>query len=272
MGDVATHYGTGGPIGKVNAALERIAPDGGPLEVEQLMGFDHFHTAGPLATARMADRLSPGADDTVLDIGCGVGGPARYLADRFGCQVIGVDLTPEFIEIADMLSERTGLADRVDARVGDATALELDEASVDHAWTQHVAMNIADREALYAETRRVLKPGGRFVLFDVIDGGGGDLLLPVPWATEPEHSHLVAADDLRDLLGGAGFTVETWEDPTEEFVELMRTTMFAPPPEDGPPPLTPGVLIDDLATKGANYLQNMGDGRTALAMVVCTAS
>jgi SAM-dependent methyltransferase len=271
MSDVAAYYGTGGPIEKVTAGLDQLAPDGGLVTMEQLQGFDHFHTAGALATATMAEHLAPDAGDVVLDVGCGVGGPARHLADRFGCRVVGIDLTPDFVTIANLLSERTGLADRVEVRLGDATAMDLADASFDHAWTQHASMNIADRETLYAETRRVLKPGGRFVVFDVIDGGGGDLILPVPWATEPDHSHLVTADEQRELLEGAGFGIERWEDPTAEMIDLMRALMFGPTPDGLPPVLTLGALIEDLPTKGANYFQNMEEGRTALVLAVCTA-
>ena len=272
MTSIADHYEAGGPVAKVAAALERVAPGGQPLTVDELGGFDDFHTAGRLATARMADLLAPGATDTVLDAGAGVGGPARYLAERFGCQVIGVDLTPAFIEIAELLNERTGLSDRVELRVGDITALDLDDGSVDHVWTQHVAMNIAERGRLYAELRRVLKPGGRFAMFDVIAGAGGDLLLPVPWATEPSQSFLVTADEQRRLLEDAGFRIDVWDDPTAEMVEVLRTMVAGPPEGAEPRPLTIALIVDDMPTKMAGYFRNIEEGRTALLLAVCTAA
>ena len=114
IADVAKHYAVGSPLEKVSAALEVLAPGGGPLTLEQLSGFDDFHTAGRMATVRMAELLSPGPGDVVLDAGSGLGGPARYLADRFGCRVIGLDLTPEFVAIGNLLNERTGMGDRVE--------------------------------------------------------------------------------------------------------------------------------------------------------------
>jgi SAM-dependent methyltransferase len=271
MTDLAQHYSSGTPAENVAAALEQTYPGADKLTLDQLMGFDHFHTGGIAATVRLADLLAPSADEVVLDAGCGLGGPARYLADRTGCRVIGVDLTPEFIEIGKMLNERTGLGGRVDLRVGDITALDLADGEVDHVWTQHVAMNIADREGLYAETRRVMKPGGRFVLFDVIDGEGGELLIPVPWATKPEHSHLVARDALHGLLEKAGFRIEAWEDPTEEQVAILRQMMGPPPPGAQPPPLTPRLYIDNTEAKMPNYFANIEQGRTSLVLAMCVA-
>jgi len=268
MASVAEHYERSDALSKVRAALDRIAPDGRRLTLDELAGFDHFHTAGALATARMAELLAPAPADTVLDAGAGVGGPARHLAAHFGCRVVGIDLTPLFVEVGQLLSERTGFEELVDLRVGDITDLELDTGSVDHVWTQHVAMNIADRPKLYAEIRRVMAPGGRFVVFDVVDGGGGELLLPVPWATEPQHSFLVTRDAQRALVEDAGFRVDVDEDPAPALLPAMREMLAAPPPESG---LTTAMFIDDVETKGPRYLQNLAEGRTALSLMSCTA-
>lgn len=267
MTSVADHYERSDVLAKVRAALDRLAPDGRRLTLDELAGFDHFHTAGVLATDRMIDLLGARPDHVVLDAGAGLGGPARHLADRTGCRVIGVDLTPQFVEVGRLLNERTG-SDRIELQVGDITALELADASVDHAWTQHVAMNIADRPTMYAEIRRVLRPGGRFVAFDVIDGGGGELLLPVPWATEPGHSHLVTRSAMEELLDAAGFRVDVSEDPGPELLPAMQRMLAAPTTSE----LTTAMFIDDVETKGPRYMQNLAEGRTALALVVCTAA
>ncbi|HVM51780.1 MAG TPA: class I SAM-dependent methyltransferase, partial [Acidimicrobiales bacterium] len=181
---------------------------------------------------------------------------------------IGIDLTPQFVEVGRLLNARTGLDSLVELRVGDITSLDLEDGAVDHVWTQHVAMNIADRPSLYREIRRVMKPGGRFALFDVIDGGGGELLLPVPWATERSHNHLVTRDQLRSLLESSGFRVDLDEDPAPELLPAMQKMLEGPPPPHG---LTTAVFIDDVETKGPRYMQNLAEHRTALSLMVCTA-
>jgi len=268
MATVAEHYERSDALANVRAALDRIAPDGRQLGIDELAGFDHFHTAGVLATERMAELLAPTPADTVLDAGAGLGGPARYLAARFGCRVVGIDLTPLFVDVGRLLSVRTGFDGLVDLQVGDVTEMELETGSIDHVWTQHVAMNIADQPKLYTEIHRVMKPGGHFVLFDVIDGGGGELLLPVPWATEPHHSFLVTRDALRCLIEAAGFRIEVDEDPAPELLPAMQKMLEASPPAGG---LTTAMFIDDVETKGPRYMQNLADGRTALALMSCTA-
>lgn len=267
MTSVADHYRRSNALELVTAALDAIAPDGRRLTLDELAGFDHFHTAGAVATDRMAALLAPTPSDVVLDAGCGLGGPARHLAGRFGCRVIGVDLTPMFVEVGRLLTRRTGLDELVDLRVGDVTALDLPDASVDHAWTQHVAMNIADRVGFYGEIRRVMRPGGRFAMFDVIDGGGGELLLPVPWATESQQSHLVTRDEQHRLVTEAGFRVDVDVDPADELLPAMRAMLSAPPTNG----LTTATFIDDIETKGPTYLRNIAEGRTALSLVLCTA-
>jgi len=268
--DVALHYSIGGPYARVMAALDAVAPDGAPLTLEQLGGFDEFHSGGRMATDRLATLLALGPDDVVLDAGCGLGGSARYLADRYGCRVVGVDLTPEFVALATHLNERTGLAGRVDVRVGDLCDLDLDDRSVDVVWICHISMNVVDKVAMLAELARVLRPGGRLALFEIVAGDGdGDLEFPVPWATEPSGSHLVTADALRDLVIDAGFSVEEWHDPTAEVMSAVRSRyeeFVADPPR--PDALGMHTYVPDLTNRVGSYVRNSDAGRTRLVMCV----
>ncbi len=271
MTDVSGYYGSSDQLTKVRTALDQLEPDGGTIPLESLAGFDHFHTGGPVATTALANLLDLGPDSTVLDAGCGAGGPARALAARFGCRVIGVDLTPMFVDIARLLNDRTGYSELVDPRVGDIIELDLPDASVDAVFTQHVAMNIADRPRLYGELRRVLRPGGKLALFDVVDGGGGELRLPVPWAAVPGHSHLVTRDAMRELLTDAAFSIDVWKDPTAQMLGMMQELLRASPPSE-PPRLGFHLYVEDMPTKLATYVRNLEEGRTALLMAIATAA
>jgi len=270
VNDVAAHYASGGPYERVIAALAELAPADAPLTLEQLGGFDEFHSGGRMATDQLAALLTLTPDDVVLDAGSGLGGASRHLAERFGCRVIGIDLTPEFVAVARHLDARTGLDRLVDARVGDLTALDLDDDSVDVAWMCHVSMNVPDKAGLLAELARVLRPGGRLGLFEIVAGPDRSALeFPVPWATESSGSHLVTADALRVLLDDSGFAVEEWHDPTAPVMAAVRgryEEFVATPPS--PTALGMQSYLPDLTTRVGTYVRNSDAGRTALVMAV----
>lgn len=219
---VASHYvGSTDAAGdalaaRIAEALGRAGKDLDELTLEDLAPVDEFHIRGRKATLEIGKALGVDAGAHLLDIGSGLGGPARALAKAHGCRVTGIDLTPAFCEAATVLSGWVGLADRLAFRQGDATALPFPDASFDAAMTLHVAMNIAAKDRMYAEARRVLKPGGRFVAYDVLQGEGGEVVFPVPWAREPSISHLATPGEMRELLAGAGFGILAEEDSTEE--------------------------------------------------------
>src|ERR1700758_3876443 len=165
---VREHYGATGLTDRIKSALGTIAPEGQTLTIAQLAPLDQFHTRGMLATAELAEAAGIEPSTRVLDLGCGIGGPARYLAATFGCPVTGVDLSPAFIDAAAYLTSRCGLQDHVRFQVGNALRLPFEDASFDTVFLQHVAMNIDERPALYAEVHRVLTAGGQLATYDLV--------------------------------------------------------------------------------------------------------
>lgn len=207
---VAAHYGAGGILQRILAALAEAGIDIEKLTPDILAPIDQFHTRGLDATLAQAALAAPGADMHVLDVGCGIGGPARWLAAKHGCRVTGIDLTEEFIAVARELAGRCRLTHLVDFRHGNALALPFADALFDMAWCQNVSMNIADKAAFYRGIRRVLKPGARFTSTDMAAGPAGAPHFPLPWAREPSISFLAPEAELRRLIEAAGFRILEW--------------------------------------------------------------
>lgn len=205
-------YGDAGLGERIFAGLRAHGIDTDHLTQEILAEIDHVHGGGYANTRDHAKLVRLEPDMAVLDIGCGIGGPARYYAAAFGCRVTGIDLTPEYVDVAAMLTERCGLADRVDFKCADAADLPFGDAGFDMVWCLNVTMNIEDRAGFYAEVRRVLKPGGKFGLSEIGQGPGGAPYYPLSWARDASYSFLATPDELRAGLEQAGFRITDWID------------------------------------------------------------
>ncbi|MBC8337608.1 MAG: class I SAM-dependent methyltransferase [Alphaproteobacteria bacterium] len=266
---ISAHWGKGGLADAILAALEAAGLDPKHLTPDDLAPLDHLHGRGVDATRELLEVLSPDRETHLLDIGSGIGGPARLAASIHGASVTGIDLTQEFCDVADMLTERTGLGDRVTFRQGSALDLPFEDASFDGAYSQNVSMNIADKDTFYAEAFRVVRPGGLFAAAEYAEGPGGAPVFPVPWALVPEHSHLMKPDALRQTIEASGFEILEFIDQTEAMIdsyERARAKLAA----EGPPVLSAQVLLgDDGPERMKNSARCVEERRTIPVQVVC---
>lgn len=264
---VRDHYRATGLTDRLKTALAVFGPEEQRLKPEQLATLDQFHTRGLVATAELASLAVITADMAVLDVGSGVGGPARFLEAKYGCRVTGVDLSEPFVEASRYLTARTGQDGKVSFETGSALALPFDDGRFDAVLLQHVAMNIADRPLLYREIRRVLKPGGKFATFDVVLDGG-DPLYPVPWAKTPGESFLITAATTCEAIEAAGFGTLIRRDDT-----AAAKAWFAGLRASGPPP-SPNlgvVMGQGFAELAANLGRNLMEGRLGILSAVFEA-
>ena len=270
--DVAAHYSGGG--GLAEAIAERLRSAGKDLDqlkTTDLTAVDEFHIRGRGATLEVAEKMNLSRHSRVLDIGSGLGGPARTLVETYGCHVTGLDLTQAFCEAATVMSDWVGLGHRVTFQQGDATNSPFADAQFDAAMTIHVAMNIPAKDKMYEHARRVVKPGGIFAVYDVLQGEGGEVLFPVPWARDPSISHLATPDDMTTLLTAAGFNILEAHDSTDEsqaWFEAMSKRMAA----SGPPALSFQTFLgSDFVEMARNQMRNLAERRTRTVTYICQA-
>lgn len=270
--EIAAHYSGGGGLAEtIAASLRGMGKDPAKLTTADLASVDEFHIRGRPATIEVAERMNLRSDSQVLDIGSGLGGPARTLAETIGCHVTGIDLTPAFCDAATVLSAWVGLGDRVAFRQADATDLPFADDRFDAAMTIHAAMNIAAKDKLYSEARRVVRPGGIFAVYDVLQGEGGEVLFPVPWAREPSISHLATPDEMVSLLTGAGLEVRHVHDSTDESQQWFEA-MTARMAQAGPPPVSFHLFLGaDFPEMARNQVRNLKERRIRTVSYFCEA-
>ena len=253
-----TTYGSVRLADRLLESLQAVGYDLGRLSPADLITFDELHVMGRQATVELG-RLAGLTDSMrVLDIGSGLGGSARTLAAEFACHVTGVDLSVEFVKTAHVLSERVGLGERVDFRHGDALRLPFEENRFDAAFMIHVNMNIADKKGLFAEAGRVLKPGGKLILWEVFKTAEPDLTYPVPWAEDESFSFLIPMAEMVSQIEAAGFSLLQVDDATAEAAGWVRGRLA--PKRDRRPRLPRpdlDLVLSNFRLKRANLSKNL---------------
>jgi ubiquinone/menaquinone biosynthesis C-methylase UbiE len=263
---VEKYYGVGGIMQKIEAGLKLAGKDANSITVDDLALVDEFHTRGRESTLEVAGLANIKASDRVLDVGCGLGGTVRYLAEQFKCTVAGIDLTQEYISIGKKLTELVGLSERVELRQGSALEIPHADERFDIVWTEHVQMNIADKHRFYSEIARVLKPGGRLLFNDIFRGPGDPPLYPTPWAEAASMSTLATEAEARSIIEQAGLVIDQWRATIEESIEWFKK-MSAQIKTDGAAPLSTRLLMGNNAkVKLQNYFRNLSENRVSVVL------
>lgn len=270
---VAAHYGR---ESLVEALIARLAEHGigrDAVTLEHLAALDQMHVRGHAATLELLDALEIRKRMKVLDVGAGIGGPARVLASRHDARVTALDLTPELCAASRTLNRLVGLSRRIAVVEGDATDLGFEDASFDRVVTIHASMNIERKRSLYREVRRVLKPGGRFGFYDIVAGIAGPPDYPMPWAGEASASFLVPPDTMRAIAEEVGLRTLAFRDLTNEsrvFLMRQQEAAAARKAAGGPAPLQAGDILmgPSAADKQRNLRRAVKEARVGLAMAV----
>lgn len=259
---VEKYYGKKGLGEAILEQARRMAVNPDSLSLEDLAPFDDMHIGGRKATAYLMEKLELKADMRLLDIGSGIGGPARYTAETYHVHVTGLDLTPEYKDVAEQLGEAVGLEGHTTFLTGSALAMPFQDTSFDAAYMIHAGMNILDKKTVYAETCRVLKPGALFGIYDVMAGpdDGEQIVFPVPWADTQATSFLLPPRDIEGLLRDAGFEIMRTES-RKDFALAALNRFFE---KEALPPVS-----NEFKVKVRNLVNNIEKGLCAPWQIIC---
>ena len=263
VGSVIDHYGQDQPIKVILAQLKRSGHDLNELGPDDLAGVDEFHLGGRLATVALLTSASLTSESRVLDVGCGIGGVARTVAQTMGCHVTGVDLTPVFVSTASELSELVGMSAATSFSVADASNLDFEDDYFDAVTLVHVGMNIEDKVGLFTELGRVVASHGTIHVYDIMRVSDGEITYPVPWSSDPATSFVERPQAYVAALTAAGLSCT----PPVNRLDLVRLAVSKA--KDQPPPVNLSHLMGSgWPTMFGNLSHALGDGIVAPVEIV----
>jgi len=261
---VAAHYVHGSLLKSIAAALPGLGKTTETVTIADLGPVDEFHIGGRVATNAFLSQLKFSEQAHVLDVGCGLGGASRFAAETFKTKVSGIDLTHEYIETGRALNTWVGLGDKINLQQGSALAMPFPDGHFDGGFMLHVGMNIEDKGALFKEIARVLRPGSAFGVYDIMRMNDGNLIYPVPWASENKICSVATLDAYRSALGAAGFEISAERNRRDFALESFKAMREKTAANGGPPPLSLHTLMKaQTATKIKNLVDNISGGRVA---------
>jgi len=261
---VDDHYGYGKLLAAIRAGLQRLGKTPQTATIDDLAPADEFHIGGRQASLEFIDQLKLERGNHTLDVGCGLGGTARFIASHYGCRVTGIDLTTEFVKTGRELCDWVGLADRVVLHQGDALAMPFAEASFDAATMLHVGMNIPDKADLFNQVAHVLKRGSIFGIYDIMKMSDENLDYPLPWASDLTVNSLGTMEQYSQALTSAGFEILAYRDRRAFAMEFFDEARRKAAQREGPPPLGVHIAMGgDAPTKIKNMVDSLVAGSTA---------
>lgn len=255
---VADHYSHGNLLKAIQDAITKLGKTVDTVTIEDLGPVDEFHIGGRVATENFLDQLEFSEKDHIIDVGCGLGGAARFVANKYSSHVNGIDLTAEYIETGRALCTWVRLDKQITLQQGSALSMPFENETFDGGYMMHVGMNIEDKARLFAEIYRVLRPGASFGVYDVMRNKDGDLAYPVPWAAEKSTSALATPEQYRQALGDAGFEVFKENNRRDFAVDFFKALRAKTEASGGPPPLGLHTLMQEsTAVKVKNMIENI---------------
>jgi SAM-dependent methyltransferase len=262
------YYSPNNLYNQIVEALEKLGKNLSNITLDDLQPVDEFHIRGNAATEELIKLANFTPDMHILDVGCGIGGSTRRLSDQTGCRVTGIDLSDEYIDTADRLTRLLGMEEKVDFHATSALDLPYEDNSFDGVWSLQMNMNIEDKKAWFVETLRVLKPGGRAIVYEVCGSKNSPQHFPVPWAQDSSMSFLVPPAAFREIIEAAGFEIDTWEDKTP-LAQQAFANAKEPVGEPDLPVLGVYMLVgNDIQTKAYNLHRNLDEERVSLIQTV----